>query len=100
MSEFMGLISGSYEAKKEGFQPGGASLHSCMTPHGPDMDTFEAASKASLSPTRVADGTMAFMFECSLLLNVTDWGLHTCQAIQPDYYKVWVDMKKHFDGKI
>lgn len=58
MSEFMGLIKGHYEAKEEGFQPGGASLHSMMTPHGPDADCFEKASKAKLEPERVAEGTM------------------------------------------
>lgn len=58
MSEFMGLIHGNYEAKEEGFLPGGASLHSMMTPHGPDMQCFEGASTAALKPTRVADGTM------------------------------------------
>ncbi|GAB2239313.1 hypothetical protein Droror1_Dr00025226 [Drosera rotundifolia] len=41
MSEFMGLIHGGYKAKGEGFHPGGASLHSCMTPHGSDTKTFE-----------------------------------------------------------
>ncbi len=34
MTEFMGLVKGSYEAKEGGFLPGGASLHSCMAPHG------------------------------------------------------------------
>lgn len=57
MSEFMGLIHGNYEAKEEGFLPGGASLHSMMTPHGPDTQCFERASNETLSPTRVADGT-------------------------------------------
>jgi len=58
MSEFMGLIVGSYEAKEEGFQAGGASLHSMMIPHGPDNDCFTKASTAKLAPQRVADGTM------------------------------------------
>ena len=57
MSEFMGLILGKYEAKEEGFQPGGATLHSMMTPHGPDANCFAAASTAQLKPSRVADGT-------------------------------------------
>jgi homogentisate 1,2-dioxygenase len=57
MSEFMGLIFGNYEAKKEGFQPGGATLHSMMTPHGPDTQCFEEATNTTLCPTRVADGT-------------------------------------------
>lgn len=58
MSEFMGLIKGHYEAKEEGFQPGGASLHSIMTPHGPDAECFEKNSTADLEPERVAEGTM------------------------------------------
>lgn len=57
MSEFMGLIFGKYEAKETGFMAGGASLHSMMTPHGPDKDCFENASNAKLIPERVADGT-------------------------------------------
>lgn len=57
MSEFMGLIFGNYEAKEEGFRPGGASLHSMMVPHGPDVQCFEGASKGELKPVRVADGT-------------------------------------------
>lgn len=58
MSEFMGLIKGNYEAKAEGFQPGGASLHSMMTAHGPDVECFTKASKGELVPQRVADNTM------------------------------------------
>ena len=57
MSEFMGLILGNYEAKEEGFAPGGATLHSMMTPHGPDKDCFEAWTKKELGAIRVADGT-------------------------------------------
>jgi len=41
MSEFMGNICGTYDAKEEGFGPGYASLHSVMTPHGPETDVFE-----------------------------------------------------------
>ena len=59
MSEFMGLIVGNYEAKAEGFRPGGATLHSMMTPHGPDAQCFEGASNATLKPERVADGKMS-----------------------------------------
>lgn len=57
MSEFMGLILGAYEAKEGGFRPGGASLHSMMTPHGPDAQCFNAASKAELKPQKIAIGT-------------------------------------------
>lgn len=58
MSEFMGLIKGSYEAKEGGFLPGGASLHSMMTPHGPDYECFNGASNAELKPVKIAVGTM------------------------------------------
>ena len=99
MSEFMGLIRGFYEAKEEGFQAGGASLHSMMTPHGPDADCFEKASSAELAPQRVADGTMSFMFESSLQLRVTEWGLNSCGTLVPNYFECWSGLKKHFDGK-
>ncbi|XP_058205113.1 homogentisate 1,2-dioxygenase-like [Rhododendron vialii] len=74
MSEFMGLIYGGYEAKADGFLLGGASLHSCMTPHDPDTKTYEF-SQATIAcgnearPQRIAD-TMAFMFESCLILRV------------------------------
>ncbi|XP_051737953.1 homogentisate 1,2-dioxygenase isoform X1 [Ctenopharyngodon idella] len=97
MSEFMGLIKGHYEAKEEGFQPGGASLHSIMTPHGPDVDCFEKNSTAVLKPERVAEGTMAFMFESSFSMAVTKWGLDTCHRLDKNYYKCWEALKSHFN---
>ncbi|MET0612500.1 MAG: homogentisate 1,2-dioxygenase, partial [Pseudomonas caspiana] len=62
MNEFMGLIEGAYDAKAEGFMPGGASLHNCMSAHGPDNATAEKATAAQLQPHKI-DNTMAFMFE-------------------------------------
>ena len=41
MSEFMGNIAGTYDAKEKGFVPGSASLHSCMSGHGPENEVFE-----------------------------------------------------------
>ena len=98
-SEFMGLIRGEYEAKKEGFLPGGCSLHSMMTPHGPDAHTFELASQlAELKPVRVADGTQSFMFESSLMLAVTQWALTECRKVQPTYlHDSWGTIRKSFD---
>lgn len=96
MSEFMGLIFGKYEAKEGGFQPGGASLHSMMTPHGPDRACFEGASNAELKPQRVADGTQAFMFESSLSMAVTKWGEKTCEKLDAKYYECWQGLQKHF----
>uniref|UniRef100_A0A3Q3DYB6 Homogentisate 1,2-dioxygenase n=1 Tax=Hippocampus comes TaxID=109280 RepID=A0A3Q3DYB6_HIPCM len=97
MSEFMGLIKGHYEAKEEGFQPGGASLHSIMTPHGPDTECFEKNSVADLKPERVAEGTMAFMFESSFSMAVTKWGLETCQKLDKSYYQCWEHLRSHFN---
>jgi homogentisate 1,2-dioxygenase len=67
-SEFMGLVHGSYDAKAEGFVPGGASLHNSFTGHGPDAATFEKASAADLSKPDVIKDTMAFMFESRAVL--------------------------------
>lgn len=99
MSEFMGLILGQYEAKRGGFLPGGATLHSMMTPHGPDLKCFEEASAEKLKPSRVAEGTQAFMFESCLGLAVTKWGVETCEKLDHEYYKCWQGLKKHFNGK-
>lgn len=96
MSEFMGLILGRYEAKEGGFLPGGASLHSIMTPHGPDRQCFEGASNATLKPERIADGTQAFMFESSLSMAVTKWGEETCQKLDARYYECWQTLEKKF----
>ncbi|KAM4700182.1 homogentisate 1,2-dioxygenase-like [Discoglossus pictus] len=99
MSEFMGLIKGHYEAKQEDFPPGGCSLHSAMTPHGPDVECFEKSSTVKLEPERVADGTMAILFETSLSMAVTKWGLETCNCLDKNYYKCWEQLKSHFNPK-
>ncbi|KAJ1332605.1 homogentisate 1,2-dioxygenase [Batrachochytrium salamandrivorans] len=102
MSEYMGLISGGYDAKKEGFLPGGASLHSMMTAHGPDRDTFDKASVAKLEPIKLRPDGLAFMFETNQMLSVSKWALKKIpgtggDVLQPDYYKCWQDLKKYFD---
>ena len=95
-SEFMGLIEGIYDAKAEGFTAGGASLHNCMTGHGPDAATYEKASTADLSrPTRIAD-TMAFMFETRAVIRPTKFALESAQ-LQDEYYRCWQGLAKHFN---
>lgn len=96
MSEFMGLIKGVYEAKEGGFMPGGASLHSIMTPHGPDQAAFHKATHATLQPLKL-QGTMAFMFESSLSMAVTKWGEETCCKLDHSYYTCWQTLAKNFD---
>ncbi|HVJ60163.1 MAG TPA: homogentisate 1,2-dioxygenase, partial [Burkholderiaceae bacterium] len=78
-SEFMGLIHGVYDAKAEGFVTGGASLHNCMSGHGPDADTFEKASIADTSKAHYITDTMAFMFETPAVLQTTRFALETAQ---------------------
>ena len=94
MNEYMGLIFGTYDAKAEGFAPGGASLHNCMSGHGPDAATFEQASSAKLEPRYLAD-TLAFMFETRLVLNPTKLAMNAPQ-LQRDYWKCWQGLKKNF----
>jgi homogentisate 1,2-dioxygenase len=95
-SEFMGLIHGVYDAKAEGFLPGGASLHNCMSGHGPDAETFEKASAADLSqPTRITD-TMAFMFETRAVIRPTAFALQSAQ-LQPEYFRCWQGLRRHFN---
>ncbi|KAI9505233.1 hypothetical protein GGI25_002196 [Coemansia spiralis] len=96
MSEFMGLIRGEYEAKKGGFLPGGASLHSMMTPHGPDAKTVENATTRDLNPGRVADGTQAFMFESMFQLRLTKWAVEHKQRDR-DYYRAWQNIPVTFN---
>jgi len=95
-SEFMGLIAGVYDAKAEGFLPGGASLHNCMSGHGPDAATFEKASHADLSQPDVIGGTMAFMFETRKVICPTRQALASPQ-LQGNYYECWQGIAKHFD---
>ncbi len=96
-SEFMGLISGIYDAKAEGFVPGGASLHNCMSAHGPDAATFEKASNADPSKPDVIEGTMAFMFETRKVIRPTRQALAAPQ-LQDDYQHCWQGLHKHFEA--
>lgn len=96
-NEFMGLISGVYDAKSTGFVPGGASLHNCMSGHGPDAATFDKATAADTSaPVRVAD-TMAFMFETRSVIVPARSALQGRPRLQDDYMSCWLGLQKRFD---
>ncbi|MCX7273822.1 MAG: homogentisate 1,2-dioxygenase [Burkholderiales bacterium] len=97
-SEFMGLIQGVYDAKAEGFVPGGASLHNCLSGHGPDAETFLKASQADTRQPHYIRDSMAFMFETRLPIRVTPAALHSPQR-QLDYARCWQGLRKHFDGQ-
>ena len=95
MAEFMGLIYGQYDAKREGFVPGGASLHNTMTPHGPDTDTYERAVKADCSKPSKFEGGLAFMFETCLTLKCSSYAL-TCPQRQMNYAQCWDGLNDNF----
>jgi len=97
-SEFMGLVHGAYDAKAEGFVPGGASLHNSMSGHGPDAQTFDKASRADTSKPDVIADTMAFMFESRAVWRPTRQALESAE-LQDDYFRCWQDLKKHFDPR-
>jgi homogentisate 1,2-dioxygenase len=90
MSEAMGLITGAYDAKAEGFAPGGLSLHNLMAGHGPDLASWQVATAADLQPHRI-DGTMAFMIESCWPFRPT---LFAQGHAQLDYDAVWRDFPK------
>ncbi|MEQ1615921.1 MAG: homogentisate 1,2-dioxygenase domain-containing protein, partial [Hyphomicrobiaceae bacterium] len=97
MSEFMGLIYGQYDAKPQGFLPGGFSLHNCMLPHGPDTEAFAKASAADLKPHKL-ENTMAFMLETRLPQRVTKWAMGLAE-LQSGYIDYWAGIEKNFDPK-
>ncbi|HEX7705734.1 MAG TPA: homogentisate 1,2-dioxygenase [Thermoanaerobaculia bacterium] len=96
MNEYMGLIYGTYDAKAEGFLPGGGSLHNCMSGHGPDAATFDAASSVKLEPRYTGD-TLAFMFESRYVIRPTRFAMET-PALQRDYWRCWQGLKKQFEA--
>ncbi|HEU4922630.1 MAG TPA: homogentisate 1,2-dioxygenase [Burkholderiales bacterium] len=93
MSELMGLVHGVYDAKAEGFLPGGVSIHNCMTAHGPDVATWEKASAARLEPQKITD-TLAFMWESRYVFRPTKFAL-TARELQKNYDAVWSGFRKN-----
>ncbi len=94
MNEFMGLIDGTYDAKAEGFMPGGVSLHNCMSAHGPDNATAEKAMTVNLKPQKI-EQTMAFMFETGKVLRPSLHALQ-CPQLQSDYDACWNGIARTF----
>jgi homogentisate 1,2-dioxygenase len=93
----MGLVYGAYDAKAEGFVPGGGSLHNCMSGHGPDAATFDKASAADLTPHRI-HGTLAFMFESRYVIQPTRLALDA-RELQKNYQDCWRGLAKHYRAK-
>ena len=101
MTEYMGLIYGEYDAKKSssenkgGFVPGGSSLHSIMTPHGPDAASYyDNVRKECKEPTKF-DGGLAFMFESAAMCKVSKYALG-CEQRETTYACCWDGFKSTF----
>ena len=94
MSEYMGLVSGAYDAKAAGFTPGGGSLHNTFASHGPDADTYAKASTAELAPQKL-DDTLAFMFESRWTIQPTRQAMDA-PIRQRDYDEVWTGLARNF----
>ncbi|MBO0750051.1 MAG: homogentisate 1,2-dioxygenase [Porphyrobacter sp.] len=93
MSEFMGLVHGTYDAKEGGgFEPGGASLHNQMNGHGPDAETHRRATAAELKPVKLTD-TLAFMFESRWVIRPTRAAMEL-PGLQSDYDQSWHGFEK------
>jgi homogentisate 1,2-dioxygenase len=93
-SEFLMLVKGAYHGKAGGFQPGCASLHNCMTGHGPDAGAYEKGVSADGKPEFLAD-TMAVLLETQLVVRPTKYALES-QILQRNYNESWQGLKKHF----
>jgi homogentisate 1,2-dioxygenase len=92
MSELMGLVKGTYDAKAEGFLPGGVSIHNCMSAHGPDAASYQKAVDKKLLPEKL-DGSLAFMWESRYVFRPTAAALKS-KHLQKDYDKVWEGFRK------
>jgi homogentisate 1,2-dioxygenase len=86
-------VHGVYDAKAEGFLPGGVSIHNCLSAHGPDLATFERASTESLAPRKI-DSTLAFMWESRHVWRPTRFAMRAPQ-MQQDYDKVWDGFRRN-----
>jgi homogentisate 1,2-dioxygenase len=93
-SEFVGLVKGRYIGKGEGFEPGCASLHNCMSGHGPDAESFERGAAASDDPQYLSD-PMTIILETHLVIRPTAFAMET-DLRERDYYKHWQGLKKTF----
>jgi len=95
-TEFMGLLYGVYGGRSDGFQPGGASYETGFCPHGVSYDEFKKASEGELKPMRIHEGTIAFMFESSMMFTITDYAMKRSGKLHEHEPKMWDDLKGQF----
>jgi hypothetical protein len=87
---------GEYIGKHEGFSPSSASLHNCMSGHGPDNEAYERGCKAGATP-RYLDDTLAFLFETQLVVRPTRFALES-EILERNYFEHWQSIKKLFQA--
>lgn len=97
MSEWMGLVTGEYDAKSEGFSIGGFSIHNCMSAHGPDAASYRIGRQKPLKP-QYYDNTLAFMFESRYPWLLTETALNLSTR-QKKYSNCWSDLQSEFHSK-
>jgi homogentisate 1,2-dioxygenase len=95
-TEFMGLLYGNYGGRSDGFAPGGASYETGFCPHGVSYDQFKMATEAELGPMRVHEDTIAFMFESSMMLTLTDYAIKRSGKLHEHEPKMWDNLKGQF----
>ncbi|EEB92746.1 hypothetical protein MPER_08700 [Moniliophthora perniciosa FA553] len=99
-TEFMGLIYGVYGGRSDGFEPGGASYETGFCPHGVSYEEFKKATEAELAPMRIHEGTIAFMFESSMMFTITDYAMKRSGKLHVHEPKMWDDLKGQFMNHI
>ncbi|KAF8181308.1 homogentisate 1,2-dioxygenase [Pholiota molesta] len=95
-TEFMGLLYGVYGGRSDGFQPGGASYETGFCPHGVSYDEFKKASEGEQQPMRISEGTIAFMFESSMMFTITDYAMKRSGKLHEHEPKMWDNLKGQF----
>ncbi|EJD06339.1 homogentisate 1,2-dioxygenase [Fomitiporia mediterranea MF3/22] len=98
-TEFMGLIYGTYSGRSDEFQPGSCSYETGFCPHGVSYEEFKLATESELKPMRIHESTMAFMFESSMILTLTDYAMKSLKRHEHEP-KMWDDLKGQFMNHI
>jgi len=95
-TEFMGLIYGVYGGRSDDFLPGGASYETGFCPHGVSYEQFKGATEAELKPMRISEGTIAFMFESTMMWTMTDYAMKRSGKLHEHEPQMWDDLKGQF----
>lgn len=97
MSEFMGFIQGSYDAKPDVMAPGACTIHNKFRPHGPDATAVAKGTAADVSKPDRYSGSLAFMWETRLAWHPTEWAL--AHLHNTPYPLCWEKLEKRFDAQ-